>query len=91
MEIRLNVFCRSTIPKKQFIIITVNDTQYHQMESLEVNPVTRDIGANVLGKTVSTAFTLIGHEITPDDLHAYHRLKNKDRVILKSKKLKKLN
>ena len=61
------------------------------MESLEVNPVTREIGANVLGKTVSTAFSLIGHEITPDDLRAYHRLKNKDRVILKSKKLKKLN
>ena len=48
------------------------------MELLEVNPVPRDIGDNVLGKTVSTAFSLIGHKVTPDNLHAYHRLKNKD-------------
>ena len=34
---------------------------------------------------------MTGHEITPDDLHACHRLKNKDRVIskFKDKKLKR--
>ena len=63
----------------------VRNTQYHRRESLEVNPVPRDIGNNVLEETVCRAISLTGHEVTPDDLHACHRPKNKDRVILKFK------
>ena len=50
----------------------------------------RDIGDNVLEETVYRNISLTGHEVTPDDLHACRRLKNKDRVILKfkDKKLK---
>ena len=55
----------------------VNNAQYHQRESLEVNPVPRDIGDNVLEETVCRAISLTGHEVTPDDLHAYHRLKTR--------------
>ena len=60
----------------------VNNAQYHRKESLEVNPVPRDIGDNVLEETVCRAISLTGHEVTPDDLHTCNRLKNKDRVIL---------
>ena len=63
----------------------VNNAEYHRRESLEVNPLPRDIGDNVLEETVCRAISLTGHEITPDGLHACHRLKNKDRVILKFK------
>ena len=59
--------------------------QYHQRESLEVNLVPHDIGDNVLEETVCRAISLTGYEVTPDDLHACHQLKNKDRVILKFK------
>ena len=61
----------------------VNSAQYHRRQSLEINPVPRDIGNNVLEETVCRAISLTGHEVTPDDLHACHWLKNKDRVILK--------
>ena len=55
----------------------VNNAQYHRKESLEVNPVPRDIGDNVLEETVCRAISLTGHEVTPNDLHAYHRLKTR--------------
>ena len=45
----------------------------------------RDIGDNVLEETVCRAISLTGNEVTPDDLHACYRLKNKDTVILKFK------
>ena len=45
----------------------------------------RDIGDNVLEETVCRDISLTGCEVTPDDLHACHQLKNKDRVILKFK------
>ena len=70
----------------------VRNTQYHQIESLEVNLVPCDTGDNVLEETVCRAISLTGHEVTPDDLHMCHQLKNNDRVILKFKdrKLKPL-
>ena len=66
----------------------VNNAQYHRRKSLEINPVLLDIGNNVLEQTVCRAISLTGHDVTPDDLHACHQLKNKDRVILKFKERK---
>ena len=63
----------------------VNNVQYHRRESLEVNPVAYDIGDNVLEETACRAISLTVHEVTSDDLHACHRLKYKNRVILKFK------
>ena len=60
----------------------VNSVQYHRRQSLEVNPVLREFGNNILEETVCRAISLTGHEVTPDDLHTCNRLKNKDRVIL---------
>ena len=50
----------------------------------------RDIEDKVLEEIVCGAIFLTGHEVTPDDLHPCHRLKNKDRIILqfKDRKLK---
>ena len=63
----------------------VNNAQYHQRESLEVNPVLCEIGDNVLEETVCRAISLTGHEVTPNDLQVCHPVRNKDRVILKFK------
>ena len=63
----------------------VKNTQYHRRESLKVNPVSRDIGDNVVKETVCRAISLTGLELTPDDFHACHRLKNRKRKILKFK------
>ena len=43
------------------------------------------MGDNVLEETVYRVISLTGHDVTPDDFYACHRLKNKDRVILKFK------
>ena len=68
-----------------------NNAQYYRRESPEVNLIPRDIGDNVLEETVRGAISLTGHEVTPDDLHQCHRMKNKARVILKfqDRKLKR--
>ena len=63
----------------------VKKAQYHWRESLEVNPVLRDTGDNLLKETACRAISLTGNEGKPDDLHVCHCLKNKDRVILKFK------
>ena len=63
----------------------VNNAQYHRRESLEVNPVSHDIGDNVLEEKVRRAISLTGHEVIPDDLHPCHRLKNEYRGLLKFK------
>ena len=60
---------------------TVNNAQYYRRESPEVNLIPRDIGDNVLEETVCRAISLTEHEVTPDDLHPCHRMKNKARVI----------
>ena len=45
----------------------------------------RDIGDNVVKETVCRAISLTGLEVTPDDFHACHRLKNRKIKILKFK------
>ena len=66
----------------------VNNSQYHWRESLELNPVHCDIGDNVLEEKVCRAISLTRHGVDLDDLHACHRLKSKDRVVLNLKKIK---
>lgn len=69
---------------------TLSTSQYHRRETIEINPVPHDIDDQVLEDTVCEALSLTGHTVTPDDLQACHRLKRKDRVIVKfsSRKLK---
>ena len=55
----------------------VTNTQYHQRESVKVNPVPP--------LNICEALSLTGHEVKPNDLQACHRLKKKESVIVKFK------
>ena len=55
----------------------VNNAQYHQHESIEINPVPGSISNEELEDNVCKALSLTGHEVTPDDLQACHCLKKK--------------
>ena len=63
----------------------VSNVQYHRDESPEINPVSACIGDDVLESSIFTTLSVIGHEVKPDDLQAYHSLKKKDTVIVKFK------
>ena len=63
----------------------MNNAQYHRRETLELNPVPQDIHDNVLENTICKALSLTGQEVVPEDLHACHRMSNRDRVIVKPK------
>ena len=63
----------------------VSNAQYHRRETLELNPVSQDIHDNVLEDTICKALSLTGQEVVPEDLHACHRMSNRDRVIVKFK------
>ena len=64
---------------------TVTNSQYHRRETLEINPVPLTIQDNVLEETLRHAFSLTGINMSPDQVHAFHRLNKKDRVIIKLK------
>ena len=51
----------------------------------EVNPVPTEIQNDVLEASVYKALSLTGVNVAPEDLHAYHRMKRLDRVIIKFK------
>ena len=59
--------------------------QYHQQESVQVNPVPPSISDEQLEVNICKALSLSGYEVKPEDLHTYHRLKKKESVIVKFK------
>ena len=63
----------------------VTNPQYHQRESVEVNPVPPSISDEELELNICKALYLTGHEIKPDNLQACHGLKKKESVIVKFK------
>ena len=63
----------------------VTNAQYHQRESVEVNPVPPSINDEELEVNISKALSLIEHEVKPDNLPACHRLKKKESFIVKLK------
>ena len=69
----------------------VTNAQYHQRESVEVNPVPPSISDEELKLNICKALTLTQHEVKPDDLQACHCLNKKELVIvkLKCRKLKR--
>ena len=70
----------------------VSSAQYHRRETLELKPVHQEIHDNVLEDIVCKALSLTDQEVVPEDLHACHRMSNRDRVIVKFKDRKlKLN
>ena len=63
----------------------LNNAQYNRRETLEINPVPSDIADDVLEQSVCQALSLTGTSVEPDDLQACHRMRKKDRVIIKFK------
>ena len=68
---------------------SLSTSQYIRREMIEVNPVPTNIDESKLEETICNALTMTGIEVSPDDLHACHRLKQKDKVIIKFKDRKK--
>ena len=63
----------------------LNNAQYNRRETLEINPVPSDVADDVLEQSVCQALSLTGTSVEPDDLQACHRMRKKDRVIIKFK------
>ena len=63
----------------------MNNAQYTRRETLEINPMVSDIADNVLEQSVCQALSLTGMSVEPDNLQACHRMRKKDRVIIKFK------
>ena len=68
----------------------LNTSQYQRREMIEINPVPLGIDNNVLEDSVCQALSLTGITVNPEDIQACHRMKKKDRVIVKfsNRKLK---
>ena len=63
----------------------LNNAQYNRRDTLEINPVPSDIADDILEQSVCQALSLTGISVEPDDLQACHRMRKKDRVIIKFK------
>ena len=63
----------------------LNNAQYTRRETLEINPVPSDIADDVLEQSVCQALSLTGISVEPDNFQACHRMRKKDRVIIKFK------
>ena len=63
----------------------VTNSQYSRRETIEVNPVPAEIQDDVLEASICKALSLTGVTVAPEDLHACHRMKRSDRVIIKFK------
>ena len=63
----------------------LNTAQYVSRETIEINPIPQSIPSADLENKVCQALSLTGATVTPDDLQACHRMKNKEKVIVKFK------
>ena len=63
----------------------LNNAQYVRKETIEINPIPQSLPNTALENKVCKALSLNGTTVTPDDLQASHRMKNKDKVIVKFK------
>ena len=59
--------------------------QYSRREATELNPVPAEIYEDVLEESIFKVLSLTGVNIVPEDLHACHRMKKSDRLIVKFK------
>ena len=60
----------------------------HRRETLELNSVPQDIQDNILEDTICKALSLTVQGVVPKDLHACHRMSNRDWVKIKTLKIK---
>ena len=52
---------------------------------LEANPVPQSISNGELDQSVCRVLSLTSTTVKPDDIHVCHRMKNKEKVIIKFK------
>ena len=69
----------------------MTNSQYSRRETIELNPVPADITEYFLEENICKALSLTGVNVVPNDLHACHRMKRTDRVIVKFKCRKQKN
>ena len=69
----------------------MSNAQYIRKEMLEINPVPLSINNDDLEEKVCKALSLSGTKVKPDDLDACHRMKKKDKVIIRFKNRKQRN
>ena len=63
----------------------VTNSQYHRRETIEINPVPESLEDEILEENVCKALSLTGVNVTPEQLHSCHRLKKRNRAIVKFK------
>ena len=63
----------------------VTDSWYSRRETIELNYVPAEIQEDVSEESVCKALSLTGVNVVPEDLHAFHRMKRSDRLIVKLK------
>ena len=63
----------------------VSNSQYSRGETIELNPVPAEIHEDALEESICKALSLTGVNVVPEDLHACHRMKRLERVIVKFK------
>ena len=69
----------------------LNNAQYFCKETIEINPIPQSLPNTALENKVCKALSLNGTKVTHDDLQASHRMKNKDKVVVKFKDRKQRN
>ena len=60
-------------------------SQYSRRETIELNPVCAEIYEDILEESTCKMLSLTGINVLPEDLHACHRMKMSDRVLVKLK------
>ena len=63
----------------------LNNTRYVRRETIVINPIPESISNTDLKNNICHALSLTGTTVTPDNLQSYHRIKNKDKVIVNFK------
>ena len=69
----------------------LNNAQYVRRETIGINPIPQSILNTDLENKVCQALSLTGTTVTPDNLQASHRMKNKEKVIVEFKDRKQRN
>ena len=69
----------------------MDSSQYLRREMIEINPVPEDIQDMQLEESICQALSLTGTPVSAGDLEACHRMRRRDRVIVKFSSRKKRN
>ena len=69
----------------------LNTAQYVRRETIEINPMVQSIPFADLENKVCQALSLTGTTVKPDNRQACHRMKNKEKIIVKFKDRKQRN